>query len=302
MKLGYWLLILTGLLFIFIQFKKFLFKYRFTKYEWEDEKNPLIQSRKHKAKLRANHYKSLALFTSFAWIVLVTNIALNYLRGWFVLIIFGLLLAYAIKSNSMVEFESKLNEEITVDEEKRIKKLIKSEDKSALTVLVVSVAISLNWGYQVQRNENDEKISAINALSNLSGQGWCSAFWDVNAVPGTDGNYDVSKTGGWPCITVGSVSNTRFSTKHNELEMCFNFLLRRSNDGPWNTESSEEYHWESSCASNSGLKVGGGWSEDSLLDNVRNKINLDLELKNLQISLCRIYYPQMSAEARGVYC
>jgi hypothetical protein len=297
-----WLWISIGLIIIYFQFKKFSSKERFMVYEWENENNPLLGRRKRKAKLKNDSYKSIALFASFVWVIFITNISLDYLRGWFVSILFGLFCAYVIKTNSIVEFESKLYEKNTIEQETVIKDKIKNENKSALMVLIFTLAISLNWGYQVQKTENEDKLIATNAVTNIVGRGWCAEFWDIDATPGADGDYSVSKSGGWPCITVGSVSNISFTNKKDDLEMCFSFSLRRSNDGPWNYDSSEEYDYGSTCASDSWIEEGGGWSEDSLWENVRNEINLESELNSFKNTMCRNYYWRMSSGQQIVYC
>lgn len=255
-----------------------------------------------RANLRKFYYRVLAVCTFVFYSILIINWEFNYVRAWYLLTLFGLLVALYLKANSDIQLEPQLKIYLNTDSEQLIRNRIQENKKSAFIAILIAIGLSINWGYTVQRNQSEYKLDAINLLNRKIGSGQCSNFWSQNAIA-TENGYEVNNSGGWPCITIGAVSGITFSSNkeyRNRLEMCFNYWLKRSNDGPWNYESSTEYDFRSSCLLDSAIN-GGRWSEYDLDDLIRKEIKT-FDLSKLQLEMCKIYYYRMSYEEKNVYC
>jgi hypothetical protein len=179
----------------------------------------------------------------------------------------------------------------------------RDSSKVAQSGLIFILAISIisgNWYYQIQRNQGIQQQIGMNEAVNLVGAGQCQTFWDVSAFPREEGGFDISKTGGWPCITVGSVSNIWFKKTGKDSELCLSYELKKSDGPPSFPNSIDTYAYGGTCTEQSGY--GNSWNEDSLLQKVRKELDWESELSRLQVTLCIKYRYQMSYEEKNVYC
>jgi len=261
------------------------------------------------AKIQKALFKRIAIVSSVLYLLLVTNLVFNYLKAWYFLGFCGLVLSYYyFQLESMPTFRYLRSREIPTNHEFQIAEEVERDKKfmnarnNSLAVVIVTLIVSGNWAYQVQKNQSEAKLWAMSEMSDLVGEGWCQNFWDIKATPGPDGDYDVSKTGGWPCITIGSVSNIRFKDLGKNLEMCLDYSLSRSVGLPSDSYDSSKYKYESTCSTDDIWKWTEGWDKDSIQDKIRSQQNIFQELEELQVAMCRNYYFNLSFEERNAYC
>ena len=261
------------------------------------------------AKLQKELFTTVALLSAALYTLVVTNLVFNYLKGWYVLGLCGLVISYLyLKSESLPTFallnsrESGVADEYRISQENLKSSRFISARNTSLGVVIATLVFSGNWAYQVQKNQSEAKLWAMNEMNNLVGEGWCQNFWDIKATPGPDGDYDVSKTGGWPCITIGSVSNIRFKDLGKDLEMCLDYSLSRSVGLPTDSYNSSEYKYESTCSTDDNWEWTEGWGKDSIQDKIKIQQNIFQELEELQVAMCSNYYFNLSFEERNAYC
>jgi len=261
------------------------------------------------AKLQKELFASVALLSAALYILVVTNLVLNYLKGWYVLCLCGLVISYLfLKSESLPTFallksqESGVVDEYAVSQQNLQSKRSITARNTSLGFVIATLVFSGNWAYQVQKNQSEAKLWAMNEMSGLASEGWCANFWDINVTPSPDGQYEVSKTGGWPCITVGSVSNIQFKDLGKNLEMCLDYSLSRSVGPPSDSYNSSKYLYKSICSSDDFWKWSEGWGKDSIKEKIRDQQNIVEELEQLQLQMCRKYYYSLSVDERGTYC
>jgi hypothetical protein len=226
------------------------------------------------ARLKKKYYRQAALVAGFCYALIVANSDADVVKGWHVLALSGLLAAYLILKFGYLPTESLLRsrskklsypDEMKKTEEKEHKEKILKSRGPALLLSIGIVLLSGNWAFQVQKNQSEEKLWAMNQTMKLVGEGWCANFWDIDANPGPDGDYDVIKTGGWPCINVASVSDVQFREVGDDLEMCFTYSLGRSDSTPEDDYGYVPYKYDDLCSSDNYWDPSGGWDEDSLL-------------------------------------
>jgi hypothetical protein len=261
------------------------------------------------AKLQKELFASVALLSAALYTLVVTNLVFDYLKGWYVLGLCGLVISYLyLKSETLPTFallnsrESGIADEYRISQENLKSSRFISARNTSLGVVIATLVFSGNWAYQVQKNQTEAKLWAMNEMNNLVGTGWCENFWNIDATPGPDGDYDVSKTGGWPCITIGSVSNIRFQDSGKALEMCLNYSLSRSVGPPSDSDNLSEYAYESICSSDDSWEWAEGWDKDSVRRKIGDELNIMEALEQLQVQMCRNYYFGMSVDERGTYC
>jgi hypothetical protein len=261
------------------------------------------------AKLQKELFISAALMSAALYSLVVTNLVFDYLKGWYLLGLCGVVVSYLyLKSESLPTFallksqESGVADEYRISQENLQSSRFTSARNTSLGIVIASLVFSGNWAYQVQKNQSEEKLWAMNEMNNLVGQGWCENFWDIDATLGPDGDYDVSKTGGWPCITIGSVSNIRFKESGKNLEMCLDYSLSRSVGPPSDSYNLSEYAYESICSTDDSWEWAEGWDTDSVKRKIGEDLNIMNELEEFQKLICREYYFTMSLEERGTYC
>jgi hypothetical protein len=265
----------------------------------EDSKDFHSRFSYHKVTQQNSGYKKIALAVTVIYVLVVTNMALDYVPGWWILGIVGFLLTYCYRiSESALNLAYLAVETDTVRRDKA-KGELDALQKHCVKLLVASIVVSGIWFYQVQRNQNEEKIAAMNDAIGLVGTEWCANFADIKAYRGPDGSIEMTGYGGWPCLSISSVTNTTFENKKDTLEMCFSYSLNQSNDGPWNRELTSEYDYRELCA------IDGDWFESGLdeysLQGVIRK-ELESDLETLRSKMCSVYGRGMSYDDFSVYC
>jgi hypothetical protein len=253
----------------------------------------------HLATQRNSGYKKITFACLVSYILIVTNIVLDYVPGWWILGLVSFLLTYSYYISGSATNLAYIAFSTDKERKDKSRSELDALQKSCVKFLVATVLVSGFWFYQVQRNQSAEKLTAINEVTNLVGSEWCAKYSSEKAFMDAEGNYENFGYGGWPCLTVGSVRSINFTHKKDTLEMCFTYLLKQSSDGPWNREFNSEYDYRDLCAID-GNWMSYGWSESSL----RNQIWEDFgdELETLRSKKCSIYGRSMSYDDFSIYC
>jgi hypothetical protein len=204
---------------------------------------------------------------------------------------------YAFYLRAIIPSEVQLKFGNEKDDRGRLERDLGEIKKGATIALAIGVAISGNWEYRIQKDSSEQMQYATNEALELVGTGWCSNFWDINADYYPE--VDPIKTGGWPCINIGSVTDIKFTKIKSHLEMCFRYSLTRS-DGLPSQDRTYEYDYKKLCSTDSWYVNDGGWSTDSLESKIYEVIKSDLD--KLQESACRSSYYYLTEEERIVYC
>ena len=299
MSRGYLLLLALGLFAIYKICKHYLERDSVTfilkKYDTEILRN---SDNYRKAEKQDSAFKITLGLVSINYALIIFNLSYNFIPGWYILCLTGIISAYCFWIVSKIPLEVKLFEASPENTVKITDELV-SLKKGALVFLVFSLALSGNWAYQVTKNQGIEREIATNEALSIVGQGWCSNFLTQDAIPTGDGDYEISNTGGWPCITIRSVKNISFESKKNISKMCFWYQLKSSNSYPNNIDSETDFDYRELCATDRWLE-GGGWTESNFSDEIYKGIKPDLDI--LQKDLCSLYYYRLDVEQRSVYC
>ena len=247
-----------------------------------------------RALLKKSTFPKIAILSALGYILIITNYSLNFISGWQVLIVLGAIASYSTYLLGEVAFKpynlTKLDEKSRF----RVNENYQASRKTAAGILIGSLILGGNWMYQVEKNQNEEKLFGSNEATKIAGTGWCSEFWDIDVYATEDG-YDANKSGGWPCINIKNVENIRFT---EDMKMCFNYTLERTDGPPNNSNASSEYAYREYCSR--GGAGGSSWSSSSFETAIWEK--LKPELDELQVELCNAYYGYMSESERIVYC
>lgn len=300
MNSGNWFLLIVGLSICLVQYLKRIENPKIALRVWANNENSLIklesEKKCHEAESEINALRTLFSATAVIIVLAITNWQFNYISGPILLSISGALFGFAIlkfrQSTVDVELKFENNREARLELEQKLNHINKEVAKGLVAILLISGF----WGYRIQQDMNEQKQAATNEALNLSGEGWCSNFWDIDASGGYE---NIVKTGGWPCITIGSISNIVFSKKSANLEMCFNYSVTRS-DGLPSDESVVEYDFDRLCSTDSWFTEDGGWSTSTFERKIYERIKPDLD--RFRISACNRFYFTLSEEEKIVYC
>ena len=242
---------------------------------------------------------TLVVLVSISWILLVLNWAKGFVPGWYVLIIIGVFTSYLFYYDSEIQrqinhYEEEWSEGDNSNQNISHKKRQENSKKVAIYVLLGSLALSANWAWQVTSSINQTKQTAVNEILSMQGDGWCNAFYNVDVSSAGD----VSKTGGWPCITVGSVSNFTYSKNGKDPQMCADFLLDQNNGSPDQPQQVEKsYKSINICRLQN---IDESWSKQDFSDALYASIKADLPI--LAAKLCQVYIESMDSVTRASYC
>lgn len=253
----------------------------------------------YKALQQKSAFKSITVAFLVSYVLVVTNMVLDYVPGWWILGTVCFLSAYCYWIFQEITNRAYLAVETDTEKRDKLRKELDELQSYVVKFLIASVVVSSIWFYQVQRNQSAEKLTAINEVMNLVGLEWCANFSSEKVYMDADGNYENIGYGGWPCISVGSVRSINFTNKKDTLEMCFTYLLKQTSDGPWNRESNSEYDYRELCASD-GDWMSNGWSNSSLTNQIRE--DFGNELDTLRSKKCSIYGRSMSYDDFSIYC
>ena len=268
---------------------------------WGDLEGSLLDPHKQpeyvQAKRELTAYRITLIVVLSNIVGTLINWQFNFISGPLLLLLSGVTLAYTFYVLNTIPSQVKLD---LIGDEKNREKLQKDLSdikKTTLITLAIVVALAGNWEYRIQKDSNEQMQYATNEALDLVGTGWCSNFWDIDATYFPE--VEPIKTGGWPCINIGSVTDVRFSKIKSHLEMCFSYSLTRS-DGLPSQNSIYEYDYRKLCSTDSWYINDGGWSTDSLRSNIYEVVKSDLD--KFQISACRSYYNTLTEAERIVYC
>jgi hypothetical protein len=268
---------------------------------WGDLQGSLIDPNKRPeylgAKRQLEAYKFTLVIAILIIVISLTNWQFNFISGPVLFVLSGsaLIFSYYLRASIPAEVQLKLG--VEKDARIRLERDLWEIKKGSIIALAVIIAVSGNWEYRIQKDSSEQMQYATNEALGLVGTGWCSNFWDINTEYYPE--VEPTKTGGWPCINVGAVTDVKFSRVKNHLEMCFSYSLNRS-DGLPSQESTYEYDYKKLCSTDSWYVNDGGWSTDSLGSKIYKVIKPDLD--KLQESACRSSYYFLTEEERIVYC
>jgi hypothetical protein len=244
-------------------------------------------------------YKKITLACLVSYILIVTNIVLDYVPGWWILGAVSFLLTYSYLISGSATNLAYLAFSTDTERKNKSRSELDALQKSCVKFLVATVVVSGIWFYQVQKDQSAEKLTAMNEATNLVGLEWCENFADVKAFRDQDGGFESIGYGGWPCLKVASVRSISFEAKKDTLEMCFTYLLSQSGDGPWNREVFTEYDYRNLCVLD-GEFFSYGWDQSSLEDSIREEFGNELEA--LSARMCSVYGRSMTYDDFSIYC
>jgi hypothetical protein len=300
MSIGNYFLILAGSLICWFQFRKRTEDPKRVLRVWSGAEGTLIDEEAGKrcndARAQIKAMRSLFSVLMVILFAAVINWEFNYVQGPILLAVSSILLSIPILNSA----ESKLNLEFKyvkdIEQRSRILDQIRDARINTAKFLVPVLLLSSFWGYRIQVDGSEQREAAINEVLELTGTGWCSEWWDIDASGGVD---NIVKTGGWPCIYIKSVSNIVFTKKADYSNICFDYVLNRSNGIPTN-DFFIDFDYDNVCSTDSWFIEDGGWSASVFQDKIREKIGSSLE--NFRLEACNKYYFRLSDEEKTVYC
>ena len=297
---GNWIILIIGTLVSVWVFRRNIEKPKSTlkAYEQYLDNNDLKYSpERRRALFEKEAYTQIFIFSISFLILATTNWQFNYLSGPILLAIFGVGASYLYYLLDSITTRVQLihEKESSLIDKHLIK--ISSMKKTFAISLIIFLALSGNWEYRIQKDSNEQMQYATNEALDLVGTGWCANFWDINAEYYPE--VEPIKTGGWPCINIGSVTDVRFSKIKSHLEICFSYSLNRS-DGSPSQDSYYEYDYKKLCSTDSWYVNDGGWSTKTLGYKIFESIKDDLD--ELEIQSCRKFYYTLTEDERIVYC
>ncbi len=258
--------------------------------------------------LMREHYReakgkvSVHRFSAFGFAILSTigvlNFRLDFAEAWVILAASGLFFAISVYLISDLDRQvlREKTRENPDDKEwlSRLHRKDKEISKSFFVTVSITLILSGNWAFQVQKNEQQERLEVTSTLNGLSGQGWCSNFADIDVY---DAGETVVKSGGWPCIYISSISGISFPNENGKEEVCFYASFNVENGSPGEESFSIEQGFEEYCQEKDEFE---GWSEYLFEQLIAQDIRP--ELKDLTYRLCRDFGYRMSYETYGTYC
>jgi hypothetical protein len=301
MSRGNWILLILGIAISFAVYRNKAWNSKMRIKVWGDLEGSLLDPHKQpeyvQAKRELTAYRITLIVVLCNIVIALTNWQFNFISGPLLLLLSGATLAYSFFVRNTIPSQVKLD--LNSDEKNREKfeKDLSDVKKTTLIALAIVLALAGNWEYRIQKDMSEQKQYAINEAVDLAGTGWCSNFWDINADYYPE--VEPVKTGGWPCIQVGSVNRISFEKVSTHMEICFNYTLVRS-DGPPSDESFVEYDYQRACVSDTWEIDDGGWSTDNFQSQIYKLIDDDLDA--LQAASCRRFYFSLTEEERIVYC
>jgi hypothetical protein len=258
----------------------------------------LMQDHYREAKSKVIIYRFSAIGFAILLTIVVLNFRLDFTDAWVILALLGSFFAISMYligdlDRQVLRRKTRANPD---DKESLLQLHRKDKEisKSFLVTVAVTIILSGNWAFQVQKNEQQEKVEVISDLNGLSGQGWCSDFADIDVY---DGGETVIKSGGWPCIVIASISGISFPNENGREEVCFYASFNVENGFPGEESFTIEQGYERYCKEKDEIE---GWSEYSFEQLIAEDVRPDL--RDLTNRLCRDYGYRMSYEIYGTYC
>jgi len=251
-------------------------------------------------------YKGFYISVAIAYAIAILNWQLNLVRAWHLLAVVGLILAFQHYWLQKGLKLSKLRNDLS-DQEKSKKENEISRDlfQKHLVVVLIVILISLNWSHQHLRNVSESNLNVINQVAELSDYQWCQSYWDIK-VSGFGEWEKVDKVGGWPCIAIRDVRDTKVNISSDKRETCLAYRLVKTESHPIDSDgypivnhAYSELKYDEICVTE---KVTEDFTNDALLEEIGKKEDMKVQLANLQKSLCSKFISTLTSEARIVYC
>ena len=154
----------------------------------------------YKALQQKSAFKSITVAFLVSYVLVVTNMVLDYVPGWWILGTVCFLSAYCYWIFQEITNRAYLAVETDTEKRDKLRKELDELQSYVVKFLIASVVVSSIWFYQVQRNQSAEKLTAINEVMNLVGLEWWANFSSEKVYMDADGNYENIGYGGWPCM------------------------------------------------------------------------------------------------------
>jgi hypothetical protein len=272
MSRGNWILLILGTAISLGVYRNKTWNSKMRIKVWGDLEGTLVNKQERpeyiQAKMELETYRFTLVAVLSILAIALTNWQFNFISGPLLLLLSGATLTFLHFLRSTIPLKVKLR--LDSDEKQRmyLENNLREIKKGILIALLVIVAVSGNWEYRIQKDMGEQKQYATSQALNLPGTGWCSNFWDINADYFPE--VEPVKTGGWPCIQVGSVKRISFEKVSTHMEICFSYTLERSNGMP-TEDSYYEYDFQSLCVSDTWEVNDGGWSTDTFQNKIYQK-------------------------------
>ncbi len=247
-----------------------------------------------KAEQEKFNYQVVGLVTFISYFASFLNFNFGIVGGWIILSVIGISLAlsFYLLTTPPINYEEEANDKVS-----KLQRMLLAEEAKKISILILAATIGISgyWANQVTKNISVEREIAVGDVSRLAETGWCSNFEDIDVY---DGGQEVVKTGGWPCIYIGSIWGLSFSKENKQERMCGWVNLHRDMGAPG--EESVQLSYKSFEVCTSREEWGGRWSEKAFSDKIYGEIQSDLD--SLQQALCRNYGYRMSTINYATYC
>ena len=247
-----------------------------------------------KAEQEKFNYQVISVLTFISYFASFLNFNFGIVGGWIILSVIGISISisFYLLTTPSINYEEEADDKVS-----KLQRLLLAEEAKKISILILAATIGLSgyWANQVTKNISAEREMAVGDVSRLAETGWCSNFEDIDVY---DGGQEVVKTGGWPCIYIGSIWGLSFSKENKQDKMCGWVNLHRDTGAPGEERVQLSYKSFEVCSSRD--EWGGRWSEKTFSDKIYGEIKPDLD--TLQQALCRNYGYRMGAINYATYC
>lgn len=247
-----------------------------------------------KAEQEKFNYQVIRGLAFICYLASFLNFNYGIVGGWIILSVIGISvsLSFYLLTTSPIDYQAEADDKVS-----KLQRLLLAEEAKKISIIILAATIGLSgyWANQVTKNVSAERELAIQDISGLTETGWCSNFEDINVY---DGGSDVVKTGGWPCIYIGSIDGFSFSSENKQDKMCGWVNLHRETGAPGEESFQLSYRTMQVCTTKD--EWGDRWSERAFSDKIYEEAKPELD--SLQQALCRNYGYRMGAENYATYC
>jgi hypothetical protein len=303
MSISTWLIPLIGLLVIYFIYRKVLAEsgtvYILKNADSRTTEDPKYDAKYQLATSQKVNYQITFFICGFNFLFIFANMKFDFIAAWFVLFITGAL--GSICRWFFLEHRKSWNSLHLNEIPNSLELEYSKSAKNIFIFLLIISSLSINWAYQVEKNQSVQKQEAVNEIVKIAGKGWCANFYDIQLSTGSDGLIDDYKTGGWPCIQVSSIYNVDFSKNKKDMNLCFSYSLERSEGPPSESRYIGDFTSRRVCVSDNPWKSWGeGWRQQSFETKIFE--NLESDLDKLETTMCKLYSSRLSNEELNVYC
>lgn len=287
-------LLIFGFTLIWFFHKKLTEDHRDKIQRWSQKENLEAEVTKHSNYISA--YKKAARTFSILWFLVIMNSNIYLIENWALLALFGMVISWYIFMFGGVEnqFWSTKIRETPKDFQLLSEQLNRrnSNTKNILVTLLITSLVAGSWAYNDEERYREEQQSAFSTVLDLSGQGWCGNFEDIDW-----NGEEAVKSGGWPCIYISTVQSVDFRKENGSKEMCTLLFFDVESGSPGLESFSRDKLLEEFCLKKNQF---GGWSTYALEDEIGEFVRPKLD--NLVQELCRVYTYRMTEVQYSTYC